>query len=129
MNIREAAARLQVSERTLWHYLRRSYPEPEEEPTDIIEMFKDVLKKLRGRVDELLARPVSYQDEKMLAMNISSLEKLGMDLAKLERKISEAPLVQIQHIEIQYNKLQQFMLENLCSECQDKLVKYLEAST
>jgi len=126
MTIREAASRLQVSEKTLWHYIKKGEVSTSEEPSDLIELLRDILKKLKLRVEELLARPVSYQDEKMLSMNVSNLEKIVMDLAKLTKQIQSAPLVQIQHIEVQYNKLQQFMLERLCVACKSKLLKYLE---
>jgi len=123
MTGREAAERLGVDEYTVWHWLREW--KPREVPKDLAEILRDVLKKLRMRVDELLARPISYTDEKMVSSQVRTLKDLVMDIAKLEQRLEEIPVIQYQQISVQMNKLTTFMVGSLCSDCRQKVIQHL----
>jgi len=129
LDIMSAAKRMGVPYETLWNYVKRTKEKPKqvETVTDVIEIMRDLLKKVRSRVSEMLAMPVEVRTERDVASSIQALRGIVMDLAQLERQISTAPVVQIETLNIQYNKLQEFIVASLCDDCKEKVIQFLES--
>jgi len=126
MTLAEAAAKLGVSDKMLWYHIKNHVKaEPEELPDDLQECLQYMLDKLKVKFRELMLLPTDHTSIRSIAALVKEMRGLIMDLAKLQKKISTAPSVNVTVM----TKLETGILTLLCPECKQKVLSYLEAES
>jgi len=128
MTIMEAAQRMSVPYQTLWYHMKSHVgKKPPSKPiTDITSILKDLLYKLKKRVDQLLEIPIKAISEREVSTLTRVLKDIAMDIAKLEQQLQESPTVQITNLIVSQTRLQTWLINNLCGECKSKLLPFLK---
>jgi len=125
LTLKEAAARLKVSDKTLWHHIKHHESQrvvEEEVPEDLVALLRYLLRQLKFRIGELLAMPVQPSSERIIVVLCKELRELVMALARLERKLPSAPPVQVTIMQ----KFETAILSLCCPKCKERILSYLE---
>lgn len=124
------ATQLGVPYQTMWTHIKEHTTKPEEakEVSTLTEVLDELKEKLRKYSNTLLDQPVSPANARPVGIIVNAINTTIMNIAKLQKIISVAPTIEIHNVQLQMTKLQEFMITQLCSECQRKAIKFLEVS-
>ena len=128
MTITEAARELDCSYQEAWKHFKECLEVPVEqiEFDGYLAILRELVIKLKTRVDSLDLTPTNPSSVKMITALVHQLRGLVGNLAELEGRLSRSPMLQLTQINIKYNKLTAFMFSNLCDDCKLKLADQLE---
>ena len=121
-----AARMLGVSRQYLWHHIRNHVRRDERSPPadeNIIRMLRSTLNDLHTIVQMVMRNPGEWR---LVPNLLRELRGIAETLAKLEGKLNEQPVVIIQQYNIIFNRLQNFLMNELCDECRRKAIEFLE---
>jgi len=129
ITMEDAARELGVSTKTLWRHLKYHVTDADVYKGDIdpLKLLEELALLLKERLDALKGTKKGvYVHERMIAMLVREIRETLMDLERLSGRLKAAPLIQLQQINIQYEKLLAFITTELCEECRKKVIRYLE---
>ncbi len=88
-----------------------------------VQDLNTVADALMGRLDKYIMQdgPIDPNMDKSLRGLAAEFRGYIMDLARLEGEFQDAPAIQINKIENQYNNLLAMLVQDLCIECKQKL--------
>jgi len=132
ITLSEAARILGTSEQNLWHHLNMylqgleedldKYEQKEkEEPVEFTQVLQDLIRDLHAQVKELMKVPIEDRPTSL----IRELRGAITDLAALEGKFSNQPMIQLNKITMQFDKLTSFLYSKLCPKCQRLVAEYV----
>jgi len=129
LDIYSAARELDVTYDVMWKHIRdhikREF-EKEVPKGDYAEVLDELMTKLVVRVKHLLALPVAIENERIISWHIRSINEIINRIAQLRGMIQQAPLVKLTQLTVQVNKITSFLVTNLCEECKQKVIRFLE---
>ena len=128
MTITEAARELDCSYQEAWRHFKECVKAPVEqiEYEGYMTILRELVMKMKNRVDSLTLTPTNPSSVKMLTSLVKEIRGLVGNLAELEGRLSRSPMLQLTQINVRYNKLTAFMFSTLCTECKLKLANQLE---
>ena len=133
MSIEEGARTLGVSKTVLWRHLR--FHEVTDADVlqgkfDSLEILCEIASILRQRLQEVKNLPAgTLVNERILELVTRNLRQTIMDIEQLTGRLRTAPLIQLQQVYINYEKMLTVVLQNLCPDCQRKVRQALEVAT
>jgi len=129
ITLEDAARELGVSPKTLWRHLKYHVTDSDvvDREIDPLKLLEELTLLLKERLDALKGTKKGvYVHERMIAMLVREIRETLMDIEKLSGRLQAAPLIQLQQINVQYEKLLAFITTELCEECRKKVIRFLE---
>ena len=133
MTLYDASRALHCEYNTLWHHVRHGIqmeaqdkkvimkPLEPVEDDDYAGMLKNIIRQLNDKVKNVLMttpeRPTALVRELRGCIN---------DLLIIEGRLSQAPIIQLNQITIQFNKLTAELATHLCDSCRQNVLKVIE---
>jgi len=125
LTVEEAARIAEVSPHTIRRYLRQE-TQTTETNVDALAILQDIVNTLKERLDRMKLVPTSdLQHEKVFLMEVKEIRNTLMDLERLAGRLKAAPLIQLQQINVHYEKLLAFITTELCPECRKRVKEWL----
>lgn len=128
MTITQAARELDCSYQEAWRHFKECLQVPVEqiEFEGYLAILRELVIKMKKRVDSLALTPTNPSSIKMLTSLVKEIRGLVGNLAELEGRLSRSPILQLTQINVKFQKLTSFMFSTLCNECKLKLTNQLE---
>ena len=128
LTIQDASRELGCSYQEAWKHFNKCLTAPgdADEFEGHLLLLKELVRKLKARVDDLDETPTTIVSVKMLTSLVKELRGLIRDLGALEGRLQSGALIQLTSITVKYEKLASVMFSNLCDECRSGLIVELE---
>lgn len=128
MTITEAARELDSTYQETWKHFKECVKAPVEnlEFEGYLAIMRELILKMKTRVDSLESTPTNAVSVKMLTSLVREIRGLVGNLAELEGRFQRSPLLQLTQINVKFEKLTAFMFTSLCDDCKLKLASQLE---
>jgi len=127
MSIEDGSRELGVSSDALWYHITNHFEiEVSEKTQSDVELLRDCLNMIHNRIEDLKNTPVNPINEKMIASLVHELRGLAIDLAQLEGRLQQLPVIRLTMVTSNFNKIVSFMMTELPPDQQAKLVKFME---
>lgn len=128
MTIQEASIELDASYQETWRHFKDCVQVPVEqiEFEGYLAIMRELVLKLKNRVDELDTTPTNLSSVKMVTALVQQIRGLISNLAELEGRLQRSPMLKLTQINVKYNQLTSFMFSELCEICKLKLSTRLE---
>lgn len=133
MSIEEGAKELGVSKSLLWRHIRfheTTDADVLRQKIDSLEILAEIADLLRQRLQEVKSLPTgTLVNEKIVETVTRNLRQTVMDIEQLAGRLRSAPLIQLQQVYINYERVLAVVLKDLCPVCQAKVLQTLEATS
>jgi len=128
LTIQDASRELDCSYQEAWGHFNRCLKEPGnvDEFEEHLVLLRELVIKLKRRVDDLDDTPTTVISVKMLTSLVKELRGLVRDLGALEGRLQSGALIQLTSVTVKYEKLASVMFSNLCDDCRTNLIEELE---
>ena len=90
---------------------------------DFVKRLRETLKRFILRLDQAMDMPVSAYNESAVTRLSAELRALMRDILEFEGKLRAAPLVQLNVLQVQFNKLTSLIFSEFCEADREKLMK------
>jgi hypothetical protein len=129
LTIEDAAKELGVSYPLMWRHLR--YHEVTDQQVlsgdiDTFGLLKELVTVLKRWLDEAKQLSPTVGNARILDVVVRNMRQTLMDIETLTGRLRTAPLIQLQQVNIQYEKLTAFLLTQTCPECRKKTAEFLQ---
>jgi len=131
ISLNDAAKKLNVTYNELVLHIKEhlnALPKPEigNDEIDIGKALREMLRLLKARVFVFLDTEVTPDNERMLTSLVKETRGLVMNIAELEGKLSNQPIIELKTVKMQFNDLTGFLITELCLVCRAKIQQKLE---
>ena len=128
ITIQQAATQLGEDYQSTWQHFKHCLKEPvmDKDFEGLLKILQKLIFRLDKQVDDLEESPTNLVSVKMITSLASALRGCIKDLAELEGKIRTSPLISLTNITMKLDKLTSFMFSELCDNCKEKFIAYVE---
>lgn len=128
ITIEDASRELSASYQETWaHFNRCLAPLADEDAFEVyLNLMRELVNKLKDRVDDLDETPTTIVSVKMLTALVKELRGLIRDLGALEGRIQSGAIIQLNQVSDKYQKLTGIMFSGLCESCRAQMIAELE---
>jgi len=128
LDIADASRELDAHYQETWKHFNECIKPPTEEKEfqEYLSILRELVMKLKHRIDDIEDVPTNLLSVKMLTSLIKELRGVVRDLGTLEGRLQSGTLIQLTNITVRYEKLTSLMFSNLCDNCRMSLIQELE---
>jgi len=134
----EAAKELRLPTSTVWHCFSEHWSveaegekvtlrllQQAETTEDFVTLLRKSIKKFILRLETAMEMPVTSYNEGAITKLSAELRALMRDILEFEGKLKSTPLIQLNVLQVQLQKLTSFLFSELCEGDRQKLLKIL----
>lgn len=128
LTIQDASRELGCSYQEAWAHFNRCLAEPanaDQFAQDLI-LLRELVFKLNDRVNDLEDTPTTKISVNMLTSLTREIRGLIRDLGALEGRLQSGTLIQLNQVNVKFEKLTSIMFSSLCDKCRGSLISELE---
>lgn len=129
MSISKGASELGASYKPFWDLVQTGITDlaKSTDKHDDITILRDLMLKVKDKTEAMLTK-FDEGDKRIIPLYVREVRQLIVDVNRIALEQLGSPKIIIQNFMIQQVQMQTFLLEELCDECKDKLLNYLETA-
>jgi len=94
---------------------------------DYTKSLHKMFVQLKLKCNELLSMPTTLANVRMMTACIREARELCKDIAMLQGRLQSMTVIQLTQLNVQFERLTQFLVSEVCERCQKKVLLFLES--